>query len=61
MRKALAACWRAVRYVVQDRHDAVTWLAITAVATGVTEEFGWGWASMAGGVLLFALAWKGMR
>jgi len=52
---------RAVRVVVQDRHDAITWLGVAAVTGGVWGEFGRGWAAIAFGVLLFAIAWKGMR
>lgn len=60
MRRALRAVWRGLRFVVQTRHDAVSWAGIVAVTSGVGSEFGKGWALIAFGLVALGFAWKGL-
>jgi hypothetical protein len=61
MRKLLRALWSAVRFLVRDRHDALTYTGIGTLTAGVALEFGRGWALMAFGLVVLAFAWKGLR
>ena len=61
MRKLLRSLWSAVRFLVRDRHDALTYTGIGTLTAGVALEFGRGWALTAFGLVVLAFAWKGLR
>jgi hypothetical protein len=65
MRNRLAALRgaiaRAVRYVVKDRHDALTYIGLGALTAGVAAEYGRGWAAIVFGAVLLLFAWKGLH
>ena len=61
MRNPLRTLWSAVRFLVRDRHDALTYTGLGALTTGVALQFGRGWALTAFGFVVLAFAWKGLR
>ncbi len=65
MRKQLAdlarAAGRGLRFLVQDRHDALTYAGLAALTAGVASEYGRGWAAIVFGAVLLLFAWKGLR
>ena len=61
MRNPLRVLWSAVRFLIRDRHDALTYTGIGTLTAGVALEFGRGWALMAFGAVLLLFAWKGLR
>jgi len=52
---------RALRFVVQDRHDALTYTGLVALTLGVDAEYGRGWAAIVFGAVLLGFAWRGLR
>ncbi|KKM65220.1 hypothetical protein LCGC14_1493470 [marine sediment metagenome] len=61
MRNPLRLAWSSVRFLVKDRHDALTYTGIGTLTAGVAMEFGRGWALTAFGLVLLVFAWKGLR
>jgi len=52
---------RALRLVLKDRHDALTYTGLGALTAGVAAEYGRGWAAIVFGAVLLLFAWKGLR
>lgn len=61
VRAGFAQLARGVRFVIQDRHDAISWLGLVLVGGGTWREFGVGWAAVVSGAVLLVFAWKGLR
>ena len=60
MRNPLRDLWSAVRFLVKDQHDALTYIGIGTFTAGIAVEFGRGWALTAFGFVVLAFAWKGL-
>ena len=61
MRSALRKLWSAVRVLVKDRHDALTYTGLGTFTAGIVAELGRGWALTAFGFVVLVFAWKGLR
>ncbi len=61
LRRLLSALGRGLRFVVSDRHDALTYTGLASLTTGVALEFDRSWALIVLGAVLLLFAWKGLR